>query len=183
MHLIWKSDFENEPVYTRASIENAKDLKGIRITACEPLAGVLPELRVAVTSDYPPADYFNAGPLMLVSERLKSVLLEHGARAEFLAVVLTRNGKPLDFGSYYVFNLLGKVDCLDYERAVYQMDGEFVDKIERLAIDEGKAQGHAVCRLDRCFDVITAADQKLAQAIQGQGLTGMKFIDAAEWQW
>lgn len=120
---------------------------------------------------------------MFVSERLKEMLSSHFVDAEFLPTELIRDGKLLDFGAYYCFNLLGKVDCFDYQNSIYQNDGGFVDKIEKLVIDDAKAAGYAVCRLDRCLDIITAIDQQLADAILHAGFTGTKFIVPADWRW
>jgi hypothetical protein len=184
VHLVWKSDFDNPPHYTRASILDMKALKGVKLAAGLPLAGKLPELRLEIISDYPPADYFNAGLLFIVSARLRGVLESVNALVEYHPVVLLKDGREFkESGDYYFANLLEKVDCFDFENSTYTRDGEFIDKITKLAIDEGKADDKPLFRLARSYDVIVLASDALAQAASAAGVTGVKFQALSEWKW
>lgn len=183
MHFAWKADFDNAPAYTRAAILNAKALAGVKLTAGFSLVGHLPEISLDIISDYPPADYFNAGPLFVVSERLRGLLESANAAIEYHPVVLFKDGHEIHGGGYCFANLLKKIDCFNFEKSIYTMDGEFIDKIQRLEIDESKADGNPLFRLARSFDVITLASQDLRDTVLGAGITGVKFFDPADWKW
>jgi hypothetical protein len=183
MYFVWKADFENEPTYTRAAIENPKALSGIKLTAGQSLMGRLPDLRMEITTDLPPADYFSAGPMFIVSERLRKLLNDAGAVAEYFPIALLKNGVELNAGNYFFANLMEKIDCLDREKSIYTMDGEFVDTINKLAIDENKARQSNLFRLANTFDVITIASQRLVDSILAAGITGVKFLRPTDWKW
>ena len=183
MHLVWKADFDNGAAYTRASIVNAKVLASLEITGCRPLSGRLPDLRLELTSESPPADYFGAGPLFVISKKLRNIFDEIGANAEYHPVALFKNGLQLECESYYFANLLDKIDCFDFAQGICSLDGEFIDKIEKLAIDANKTDGKQIFRLAKSYDVITLASQNLAGAILSAGLTGVQFIAPSEWKW
>ena len=176
MYFVWKADFENEQTYTRAAIENPKSLSGKKLTSGLPLSGQLPELRMEVVTEHPPADYFSAGPLFLVSARMRDLPESMLANSEFHPVVLLRRGQELKPGGYYFANLLDKVDCLDRNKSKYKLDGEFIDKIEKLVIDDAKTNSKPLFRLANSYDVITLVSQELADAIISSGMTGVKFI-------
>jgi hypothetical protein len=183
MHFVWKADFENEAAYTRASIDNPRALDGLKLTAGEPIAGGLPLLRLEITTSFPPADYFNAGPVFVVSHRLRQVFDEFGVSAEYFLVTLMRNGQEIGDGQYFFANLLEKIDCLDRERSTYTIDGEYVDTIKNLAIDENKAHGRPLFRLAKTYDMITLVSEPLAKALDASGITGVKFVDPKDWKW
>ena len=183
MYLVWKADFENEKTYTRAAIENPKSLSGRKLNSGLPLSGQLPELRMEVVTEHPPADYFSAGPLFLVSARMRDLLESKRANVEFHPVVLLRGGREFNAGCYFFANLLDKVDCLDREKSEYKMDGEFIDKIEKLVIDDAMVNSKPLFRLANSYDVITLVSQELADAIIASGMTGVKFIAPEDWKW
>ena len=183
MYLVWKSDFENEPVHTRATVLNIKALAGINLTGGHPLLGQLPVITLEIVSDYPPADYFNAGPLFVVSERLRKLFEVVGVPVEYHPVVLHNKTQEKIFAKYFFANIIDKVDCFDFENSVYTMDGEFIDKIQKLEIDESKTAGRALFRLARSFDVITFASQKLQDAVFEAEITGVKFVTPSDWNW
>jgi hypothetical protein len=183
MYLVWKADFENEKVYTRAVIENPKSLAGKKLTSGLPLAGQLPELRMELTKKYPPADYFHAGPIFIVSERMRVLLESKQANIEFHSITLLRAGQEINAGRYFFANLLEKVDCIDRDKSEYKLDADFIDKIEKLVIDDTKANSKPLIRLAKTYDVITLASQELADAVVASGMTGIKFISPQDWRW
>lgn len=183
MHFVWKSDSDNERAYTRAQIVNLKALSGVRFFASESLIGQLPEIKLEITTEYPPADYFKAGPLFILSGHLRTLFESVNALVEYHPVTLLRSHRVLQEREYFLANLLEKVDCFDYEKSVYTLAGDYIDKIEKLSIDESKAEGAPLFRLANSFDVITLASGELVDAVTAAGLTGVKFVEPRDWKW
>lgn len=183
MYFVWKSDFDNDRFYTRASIVNAKALVGLKLVAGQSLVGLLPVIDLEIESDCEVADYFNAGPLFVVSEKLRKVLDDANASVEYHSVNLLKKGKRIDGVKYYFANLLEKIDCFDFEKSTYTVDDGFIDKIERLVIDESKVNQKTLFRLDRSYDVIIFASSNLRDAIETRKISGVKFYAPADWRW
>lgn len=97
-------------------------------------------------------------------------------------MVLQINGLELQ-GRFFFANLLDKVDCFDFDSSVYTMDGEFIDKIESLVIDESKACNSPLIRLAKSCDVITLTRSDVAEAITDAGVSGVKFVEQRDWAW
>lgn len=182
MHLIWKADFESEAFYTRALVENPKALSNLKLLAGDSLVGKFPFLRVEIISSYPPADYFNAGPLFIISQKLREIFDKFEVPVEYFPIAVTKDLKE-SLDNYYFANILKHVACLDYQRSVYSRDGEFVDTIEKLVINEEVAADYPLFRLGKCYDVVVLVSTELSQAICNAGMTGVKFIRDCDWQW
>lgn len=183
MHFVWKADSDNERAYTRAQIVNVKALSGVKLVSGKSLIGQLPGIELEIISDYEPADYFSAGPLFIVSDRLRTVFEAVNAAVEYHPVTLLNQPGLRNGPEYFFANLLEKVDCFDFEKSVYSLDGPFIDKIEKLAIDESKAVGKELFRLANSYDDITLVSQDLADSVTSAGLTGAKFVAPGDWEW
>jgi hypothetical protein len=184
MHFVWKSDFENDPCYTRASVLNAREFVGVKLTSGLALADSLPEIKIGIESEYPVSDYFNVGPFFVVSERLRALFDKANAAVEYHLVTLSKNGQFVDNKEpYYFANLLEKVDCFDFEKSIYTLDDGFVDTIKLLEIDESKANGKILFRIDRAYDIITLVNQDLHDLVLAEGVTGVKFYTPTDWRW
>lgn len=61
------------------------------------------------------------------------------------------------------------------------MDGDYIDKIEKLVIDEQKIALRPLARVDRCFDVIVLASESLKVAVEKSGATGISFRNIEDW--
>src|SRR6266704_5521529 len=101
MYFVWKSDFENEATYTRATIVNVRELGRVKLLAAEPLAGILPRVALRIDTPFTPADYFNAGPMFIVSSKLRNLLDKVNAKVEFHAVELVNREPGPNWQSYF----------------------------------------------------------------------------------
>lgn len=183
MHYIWRPNSGNEQYYTRAAIQNVKALAGLKLLAGQSLLGRLPELRLEILSQFPPADYFSAGPLFIVSARLKRLFEENGAVAEYFPVTIIRAATSVREHSFFFANLLERIDCLDMVRSVYTIDGEFVDKITEMVICDEKVGRSPVFRLANVYDVVVVVSQTLRDALVTARITGVVFQEPKDWIW
>jgi hypothetical protein len=188
MTKIWMSTL-SDIEYTEAQILNLDEFikLGIKLMSGEPLSDRFPRTTVEIQSDHPPADYFNTGGMFVVSDRLKAVLEECDAKAEYFELEILFQGKPYTERRYYFANILDKVDCFDREKGKYQLDDaegfkDYICKIYELRIDENRASGHALFRLAKCWDDIICVSDRLAYKITAMRLTGMNFVPPAEWK-
>ena len=59
---------------TLAHLANASKLSGLRLSAGEPLMSQFPDaVRIVIKTQGEPGDYFVAGPMPVISERIKQV--------------------------------------------------------------------------------------------------------------
>lgn len=125
-------------------------------------------------------DCFTCGVLFIVPDALKSVLDELGANAQYTRFAVSQEeGNPIDEVYYYCNCEI--IDCFDFEHGDYtffQNDGfrDKVDSIKKLAIDEGKASGHALFRIAKGGEHLICVSDALATRIADAGLRGVKFV-------
>ena len=155
---------------------------------CESMAGVFPRTRIEIRPGDELVDYFEIGPLPIVSASLKELLEEFLAKAEFFPVTILRTGKKYTEKSFYFCNILDLVDCLDQERGKYKiitlahLPRPRVNEINKLAIDEAKADGHSLFRIaDGGEDLICVSDE-LAARVKSGGFSGVTFVTPAKWR-
>jgi len=180
---VWKADTETEHVYTNAALLNPRDFLDVKTMTGEPLLGRFPTPRIRVDSEYLPADYFQAGPLFMVSEKLKSVLQEFSLRVELHPVdVDFRGAAPVD-PRYYFLNILDEAACLDRTASKYSEMKGYVGDIKKLVIDETKTVGMNLFRLAKAYQFIVLVGEPLAHAIQSSGVRGVRLIEPSAFRW
>ena len=184
MTKIWKSDTSKEELYTRARIINMKDVAPLRVMTGRSLKGVFPKVSLVIESEFPPADFFHSGSLyFIVSETLKDIIEGcASAQAEFYELELRRQGNIYQEKKFYFANLMTQVDCFDYSNAKYTKQGNLIDIISRLAIDESKCGGTGLFRVANLMSIVICAKASLASEIISAGCTGVSFIDPANWK-
>lgn len=178
----------DEDDYTDAEIESegwfSTDLSG---TPGERWPGPFPECTLRIRTPRPPADFFQPGTLLTVSDRLKAVLEEFDARAEFFRVGVRYRGRKYTARTFYYCHILDYVDCFDHDRGEYTYFDKTgftdrVDSIRRLAIDEGEASGHDLFRIAKGGEYIVCVSDRVAERIAAEKLTGVRLIEPAEWR-
>ena len=174
MTKIWCKDLDDS-VYTDATIVNTRDFVGIPLSSGRSLQGSFPsksDVKLLRGDTY--ADYVMAGPMFLISERLKAVFDQFGASAEYFKVS-TDTGKTM-----FYCNFLETIDCLDRKGSSFTEEGGFATRIERLAL-KNVIKEPPVYRVETTIPVIIAVSDDFADAIMASRLKGSIFKTAAEW--
>jgi hypothetical protein len=179
MHFVWQEDFENESSYAKVHISNVGELSGVKPTLGKPLGKLPPILLEAVSGD-PLSDFIYVGPFFIVSERLRRLLDDLNVAAEYHEVEFVKC--KMKKVCYYFANLLEKANCLDFDKSIYTMRGQFVDEIEKLAIDETKVVGKNLVRLDKSLPVVILASRELKDKVENSGISGVFFQKPSEWK-
>lgn len=182
MTKVWKADTENEARYTRASLLNVRDFRGVKTMTGEPLSDRFPGAQIAIDSEQPPADYFTAGPLFIVSDRLLSVLQQFPVRTELHPVkVIARRAVQRSL-RYFFVNILDEVDCLDRAASEYIEKGGFAGDISKLVLDESKMAAVHLFRLARASQFVVLVSDSLATAVDCAGVVGVRFVEPSGWR-
>ncbi|WP_044967538.1 imm11 family protein [Sorangium cellulosum] len=84
----------------------------------------------------------------------------------------------IEIESYFVWNVVGRIACIDHGRAEYTTYKEKIARIQSLAIDESRTHGAKLFRLDEAPAVLLVAhDVRKAFA----SLTGVVLTEAEGW--
>lgn len=116
--------------------------------------------------------------LLLVSEKLKSILESHKVNCEYFAVaILDKNGRRID-KKYFIVNVLDVVDCIDIEKSSFEMNCINKDQVlyfDKLVLDVSKVpEDKSIFRLkDKTDQVII--NHMLARKLLDAGCTGIDF--------
>lgn len=136
-------------------------------------------------SDYP----FATGLLPIYSTRLKSLMENLGLKSiQYLPLRIRRRDGAKEVDGYYIANYLNVIDCLDRERAVYQiwtkdnllfwekrpyMLGTFRD-VTRAVLDSKKIGDVPIFRLWG-WEMMVMVREDVKQTIEEAGITGCVF--------
>lgn len=178
---IWTNKVARDKDFTEADIRQPGLLKGLNLTGGKPLAASWPKVVLDVTSEFPPADTFLTGPMLIVSERLGQLILKNVAanRVEYLPVEVMQEGKLQ--GKFGMLNVLDMVDALDRENSEFtELDG-VIDMIDVLAIDDVVAGSKAIFQLD-AVEWVLCLNNDLSSQIETAGFTGVVFKEPAQWR-
>lgn len=182
MTKIWCDDFDDD-TYTDAKIEDVRSFIGIPLASGRPLGDRFPKgTRVRIRSSGPPADFFMAGPMFVISEKMKTVFEQFHAKVEYFT--LEARGVPqtaLD-SAYYFANLIEVVDCFDWERAEFTEEGGFATDIERLVFKASAIGDQPLFRVARTISSVVATSDALAALAQERGCSGVIFCDPSQWR-
>lgn len=186
MFKVWRRDALSEEFFTEAQYEDIGLVRHVKFTRPESLRGQFPEgLRLIVESTYPPADYFKCGSMDVASEGLMRELESHpGVKAEFFPIEVVTGARARVGAQYYCMHVLDRADCFDFERSKFSVDEDgFIERIDRLVLDESRALGHELFRIANVDFVILCTSEQLAQRVGAGGFTGVKFFDPSELFW
>lgn len=139
-----------------------------------------PEIQVREDKGIVLADSIpNSGELLIVSEKLKTVLDEvEGADFEFFPVtILDKKGRASE-KEYYVANLLSVIDCVNMVESKYVMDplrkGQ-VDWFSELRLDESRIPADQLVFRLKDLTRLLIVRSELVNNIQQADCTGIYF--------
>ena len=179
---IWCEDSSDES-YTDAGIQNVREFIGLPFALGMPLTGRFPEAtKLVLRSAGEPRDFFMAGPMPVVSERLRAVLEGFRVAAEFFPVeVVSKDGSSLG-SRWCCLNVLSVVDCLDWEKSVYKLEKNFATQLERVAVVDEAIGAHALFRIARAIPSLICASESLSDAVAASGCSGVVFKKPEDWR-
>lgn len=178
---VWKAKLDTGE-YTRGSLLNLKEFRGVKTTLPETLAGKFPGAHIRIDSEDPPADFFTVGTLFIISRKLKSVLDEFPLVRELYTVDVRYKEDRSPIGSYFFLHILDTADCLDRANSQFKEEKGYVGDITKLVIDESKAAGKHLFRLAHAYQRLVFASEELATAVEAAGITGVRLQDPASWR-
>jgi hypothetical protein len=182
---IWKQDARCEEFYTSAQMINMKEVAPLKVMRGISLKGIFPKVSLVLQYEFPPADFFDSGSLyFIVSEPLKELLEKHAnAQIEYYELELRQRGKIYTDKRFYFANIMSQVDCFDRQNGQYTPQGELINKITKLAIDETKIGASNLFRVEKAMYMIVAVTEFLAAKILAEGFTGVRFLEPSEWKY
>ena len=148
--------------------------------------GLLAEQRPAGDVEIPavPHDGFAGLPddfqdmsVPLMSKRLRQAIESAGVdNIEFYPVTV-RNSQTGEAYEYFAFNLVGRVAAADPAAKMSSHDGDFVGdtQVYELAIDESRARGLLMFRLEEKFTVILV-HRTVKEAIERASIGSVTFV-------
>ncbi len=179
---LWCQDY-GEDFYTDAGLQNARRFIGVPLAACRSLIGLFPEdVRVVLRSDGDPADFFMAGPIPVVSPKLKAVLDIIEARVELFPVKIIGSRGGQQASDWYCLNILTEVDCFDWKNSKFTPENGFATNIERVSLVEQVIGLQPLFRVHNTIPSLVASTEPLADAVIQAGCSGVVFKTPAEWQ-
>lgn len=185
MHYLLRDDRVSDQ-WTDATMLPNPARRQLRVSQPHPIADRWPRSQMRVDTAEPLQDWFVSGLFRMASERLAKVVAEEVGpdQLELLEVELCRSGgAPLQgAGRYFYLHTLNSVDALDRERSelVLEDDG-WVDEIDRLVLDPGKAAPHALFELAGNSLGLLLVREDLKKLIEAGGFTGITFEDPGTW--
>lgn len=181
MIYILEVDYDNQDTYVQAVVRNMEDLMDVKLTLCDSVADKLKVIKLEL--DNPPdilPDYFESGPLIIVSDAFKKMAETHNVKAEFFPVELeTKSGKSLHGVNYFFMHILEEVDCVDKYQSIYEMDDDFYDSFSKLVLDSSKVKGKCLFRLAYTYDPITCVTEGLAKELSR--FSGFRLLKPSDW--
>ncbi len=179
---IWCEDSSDE-LSTDAGIQNTRQFLGLPFALGIPMIGRFPEAtKLVLRSAGAPRDFFMAGPMPVVSERLRTILEGFRVAAEFFPVdVISKDGSSLG-SRWCCLNVLSVVDCLDWEKSVYKLEKNFATGLERVALVDDAIGSQALCRIARAIPSLICASDCLSDAVVASGCTGVVFKKPEDWR-
>ncbi len=127
-----------------------------------------------------PEDSFSCGPMTIVSDRLLDVVRRHADSSDFEALPVNLRSQDKPVGEYFFLNILREVDAVDRRTAKFTMDGDMIDEIHELAIDETSVKDATVFRL-RSWTRVTCLNEAIAQDISMESLDGPLLVSPRAW--
>ena len=183
-YLIWDSK-----VVPNACV--LKELVGVeqpsRLRKGVPVAAGFPEgAAFTMDPDFPDAtlltdNLINTDNLIVASSRLKTFLESRApGRVEYLPVaIIDHRGKPAS-REYHIIHPVDPVDCLDLEKCEptwSAIDKTKIKRLKRLVIDETKVGRDRGLFKPQSFYNIILTRRDLAEALDREGFTGLRWIE------
>lgn len=178
---VWCLDYSQ---YTDAILGGVASMVGVPFSAGVPLAGYFPEHpSLEIRSLKKPGDYFKAGPVHVVSRRLRDLLVEYQVRAEFLDLSTSIRGFGAGRdGQYYLFNLMESVDCLDRSRSVFVDEKGYATDIQSIEIISSSIGDDQMFRVEGTIPSVFLVKEELAREVARNRCVGVKLVPINEWR-
>jgi len=174
MTKIWCQDWDSS-VYTDAALADAKAFIGIPLSSGRSVAERFPSYpRVELRSGNSFSDFVMAGPMFLVSGRLKAIFEEHAANAEFFEVCTDSNA------TLFYCNFLETVDCLNRDKSFFTWEENYATNIRRIVLDAVKNEP-PIYRVAMTIPALIAVRDDLANSVISSGMTGLVFKATSDW--
>lgn len=115
---------------------------------------------------------------LLFSTRLRDLLQKIGIdNIQYFPAVVRNPVEKTSTKDYSIANIIGRVACIDRKSSELEMspdDPDRIEFIESLAIDEKKARGLDLFRLDEKTEIIVLSD-RVKKACEKAKITGVRF--------
>jgi hypothetical protein len=123
----------------------------------------------------------NTAGAIIASTPLKSFLESRKVpKVEYLPItIIDHRGKPAS-RDYFIIHPVDPVDCLDLEKCEptwNAVESSWIRKVKRLALDETRLPADRVLFRPQAFHLVILVRRELADAIDGQGLTGIRWLE------
>lgn len=178
---VWSIQVDRDEDYTDADFEDISVLEDLRVTRGVPLRSQWPRVTLEVTTDYPPADTFRCGPLLIVSAKLLQIIGNRVDERAFEPLPVTLIYRDETLTDYFFLNILEKHDILDRQRSELTIEDDFIEDVESMVVNE-EAIGDRNFFLQDSLEVILFVSDDLAKAIIDAGCNGVKFVDPPDWR-
>lgn len=119
----------------------------------------------------------NAGTLLTVSKKAKEVLEELDLPVEFFE--LSIKGKKISLTEYFIVNVIGKIECVDFEKSDVEINETFgfIDAYNSLVLDEGKIPSQTdIFLLGENITKFVIISKRVKNAVEAAGLTGFIIV-------
>jgi hypothetical protein len=173
----------SEEVYTDAHLLDARRLLDVRLCFGDSLAGKFPSgIRIQIESEAAPNDYFVAGPMPVIGERVKSVLDSFKANVEYFQLDVTLSNGRKAGTPYYYPNILDVIDCLDWDASHYTPEQTYATDVRKLVLRESVMKHHPLFLVARVTTTLICVQEEVATALQEAGCKGIVLESPAEWR-
>ncbi|EOU9605671.1 hypothetical protein QMT25_08340 [Cronobacter dublinensis] len=167
-----------DDLHTDVTVTNMNDVMSFNVTLPEKIGSNFPLLQLELDSDLRPNDYFNSGPFVIVSLKMKRILESVGADYEYFDVIITSDTATYPKGDFFFAHLLCEIDFLNKEKSVYtpyESNNAFIERIEKVVIDEKRMGGAPAAMLKNCFENVTVYQDKLVDKMIQESITGVEY--------
>lgn len=121
---------------------------------------------------------------LLFSMRLRKLLGEIGVdNIQYFPVRVTNPADSTSTDDYMLANLLGRIACIDMAKSTLHMHPRFPDVIEffdSLVLDESKIKDLLMFRVEG-FSPLIVVHEKIKEACEGNGITGIVFYEPEDY--
>lgn len=115
------------------------------------------------------------------SSRLKELLISLGVdNIDYYPVSVIEFETNIRHDNYFAGNIIGRIDCMDYENSQYSTISGKVFRIEKLVTHEDYAHKSLIFRLKDVPRIILA-DTFMDEKIKAAGITGLYLIPIDKW--
>jgi len=177
---IWCVDYDK---YTDAKLRDVASMIGVPLTLGQRLAPYFPDRPVLeIRSGNSPGDYVKAGPVHVVSSKLKNLLERFSVNAEFIELFVDCRTKIESGAHYFLFNLLETVDCLDRHQSVFVDEKGFATDIKKVVIDSSAPEDSHMFRVARTIPSVFVVSESLAEGVREKQCTGVNLVVPDHWK-